>query len=191
MNKLFAKGLLNILGISRTKRNLSRLRGKGGTIRRGSEPLVAGGQATVKERYVLDPVSSVPPRPPTSWHYSVTHADPEKGPFLSCLSLSLYVFMNLSVFNCGQPHLLPLAHFLSWSSPLSPLVCPSYTWSDLVLYIYPANRLCAAYSSPWWWRQYASLKRWSTQCYIPEGSSSCLLPWEPEISHCSELSSFS
>jgi hypothetical protein len=64
----------------------------------------------------------------------------------------------------------PLACFLTWSSPLSPLVWPRH---HLVrpIPIFPAELLHVDYSSPWWWRQYAPLKCQSTSTRLHSATS--------------------
>jgi hypothetical protein len=62
---------------------------------------------------------------------SMTHEWPWKGS-TSILSVSMYMIL-LSLTVAG-PCLLPSALFSAWLSPLFPLVCPTYTWSDKFLY---------------------------------------------------------
>jgi hypothetical protein len=72
------------------------------------------------------PVRTVPPRPPISQHHASDPSWPCKGP-ISILSHSCIIPLSLPLWPAP---LLPLARFLAWLSPLSPLVCPSFTWND-------------------------------------------------------------
>jgi hypothetical protein len=128
------------------------------------------------------PARSVPPRP-LPGIIPATNRGPAKGRSLSYLTPTLH--LSLSFTLAHHPPLLPLVCLLAWSSPLSPMVCPSFTWTNGFLYNRPSFHAWLTHCRRW--TQYARLKHQSTPTdytalYPITLSSSYSMPWEPTIS---------